>query len=378
MTYNISYEDDALSATNASGDLDKVSGLKYGDVFNEGTTTAKSEIDSSCEDLTCTVSCSCNTANGWKSSHETSRYISITSKRSYAKSGSVTCYKDTECDNSNGYYENKPSDNFTYTESNGCYKVTGCRNGCTSSEIPSGFGNETVDIYYYVPNGGGNPVGGYGCVKAVCPTGSVTSSVSSSDEYFTTSSPKTTSKCLVGQSSLSCYELSCKNDVTKDSAYFNVSSSTRNGKTCYKATSCKSPYVSTANGTAVAESNGIKCYNDKCYFTLKVSPSAPTPAQGATSYSWRFTVTHTGRNVNWRDGSVSVEIGSTYVCVNGGSKAGKSTRIQYQGSSATGSLNIGITDIKSVCGSSGGTISSVYRSSIENPTGCEMSTEGLP
>ncbi|MBP3687852.1 MAG: hypothetical protein J6J35_05775 [Alphaproteobacteria bacterium] len=108
MTHNISYADKTLREAKASSNYDKILDLKYKEVFNEGSITVQTEIDTSCDNFTCYVSCSCQT--GWKSSPSTINYIEVISpedhkyaisrdtKGAVTKRDTVKCYKDVDCD----------------------------------------------------------------------------------------------------------------------------------------------------------------------------------------------------------------------------------------------------------------------------------------
>ena len=112
MTYNISYEDDALSATNISSGLDGISNLQkdkpinYKDVYYFEKVNAKSKIDSSCDGLTCVVNCSCQ--SGWNDTVGTrtaqKEFITLKSKINRG----LSCTKAVGCDDYGYSYTSCP------------------------------------------------------------------------------------------------------------------------------------------------------------------------------------------------------------------------------------------------------------------------------
>ena len=112
MTYNISYEEQALSAYNISSGLDGISDLKkdkpinYKDVYYFEKVNAKSEIDSSCDERICVIKCSCK--SGWNDTVGTRTaqrdYITLTSKINRK----LSCTRAVGCDDFGYSYTSCP------------------------------------------------------------------------------------------------------------------------------------------------------------------------------------------------------------------------------------------------------------------------------
>ncbi|MBP3688202.1 MAG: hypothetical protein J6J35_07580 [Alphaproteobacteria bacterium] len=112
LSYNISYEDDALSSSNISSGLDGISNLKkdkpayYKDVYYFEKVNAKSEIDSSCDERICVIKCSCQ--SGWNDTVGTrtaqKEFITLTSKINRR----LSCTKAVGCDDYGYSYTSCP------------------------------------------------------------------------------------------------------------------------------------------------------------------------------------------------------------------------------------------------------------------------------
>ena len=305
MTHNISYEEQALSTSNVSGDFAKISELKkdkptkYGDVFFEVKESAnklifgESTTETSCGDLACYVKCSC--AGNWTDKKPSgSNYLTLKARRpngegrhGYAISGDeFPCYLPVTCEHF-GYLSSCPTGKTcTEVTPHGtlkCYEDPTCYfTESTSTTCPEDYSISTTSCSsgYTLKQADGTTTTTYTSEASDCKKDSVTTTA--------------TNACGL------CEQEGCPSDYFEDepdSNYFKYTSQTVGSKTCYKA-ECKTenPYITTSETEAgsyygdryYTSYHGTKCYfkwPTGIHFVVKGGKSTPYFTQGSSHYS---------------------------------------------------------------------------------------------